>query len=131
MCVWCQYTNKAEGVFSLVRSVRKILNMLPASHPFRNARGIFILVRFVCASSVKLSDSYNLVLDASTIRLRSFVCMIAGQDLVGALSLDVTWLLALVASSLRGGLGWAVSGEMSDFATVVALLTLGAVTYAS
>ena len=57
MCVWCQYTNKAEGVFSLVRSGRKFLNMLPASHPFRNARGIFfILVRFVCASSVKLSD---------------------------------------------------------------------------
>jgi len=54
--------------------------------------------------------------------------MIAGQDLVGALSLDVTRLLALVASSLRGCLGWAVSGEMSDFTTVVALLTLGAVT---
>jgi hypothetical protein len=42
--------------------------------------------------------------------------------------LDVTGLLALVASTLRGGLGWAVAGEMTDFATVVALLSLSAVT---
>ena len=54
--------------------------------------------------------------------------MIAGQDLVWALSLDVTRLLALVASSLWGGLGWAIPGEMSDFTAVVALLALGAVT---
>jgi len=59
-------------------------------------------------------------------------CILVGkEDLVGALSLDVTRLLALVASSLTGGLGRAVSGEMANLATVVALLTLGAVTYAS
>ena len=102
--------------------------MLPASHPFKNARGIFfILVRFVCASSVKLSD---LIISFSMLVPFVFglLCMIAPQDLVGALSLDVTGLLALVASSLRRGLGWAVAGKMSDFTTVVALLTLGAVT---
>lgn len=49
-------------------------------------------------------------------------------DLVGALSLDVTWLLALVAGALVAGLGGAVAGEMSDLATVVTLLSLGAVT---
>ena len=49
-------------------------------------------------------------------------------NLVWALSLDVTWLLALVASTLRRGLGWAVTGEMSDLTAVVALLALGAVT---
>lgn len=49
--------------------------------------------------------------------------------LVGALSLDVAGLLALVASSLGGGLGGAVTGEMSDFAAVVALLALGAVAW--
>ena len=49
-------------------------------------------------------------------------------DLVGALSLDVAGLLALVASSLGRGLGGAIAREMSDFATVVALLALGAVT---
>jgi hypothetical protein len=41
----------------------------------------------------------------------------------------VARLLALVASSLAGGLRWAVSGEMSDFTAVVALLALGAVTW--
>ena len=51
-----------------------------------------------------------------------------GRSLVGALGLDVTGLLALVASSLGGGLGGAVAGEMSDFTAVVALLALGAVT---
>lgn len=50
-------------------------------------------------------------------------------NLLRALSLDVTRLLALVASALAGGLGWAVTGEMADLAAVVALLTLGAVTY--
>lgn len=49
--------------------------------------------------------------------------------LVGALSLDVTGLLALVAGALAGCLGGAVSGEMTNFTTVVALLTLGAVTW--
>jgi hypothetical protein len=38
-------------------------------------------------------------------------------------------LLAFVASSLGRGLGGAVAGEMADFATVVALLTLGAVAW--
>jgi hypothetical protein len=41
----------------------------------------------------------------------------------------VAGLLALVASSLGGGLGGAVTGEMSDFAAVVALLALGAVAW--
>jgi hypothetical protein len=49
-------------------------------------------------------------------------------NLVWALSLDVTWLLALVASALAGGLGWAVTGKVTDLTAVVALLTLGAVT---
>lgn len=40
----------------------------------------------------------------------------------------MTGLLALVAGSLGGGLGGAVTREMADLATVVALLTLGAVT---
>ena len=48
--------------------------------------------------------------------------------LVGALSLNMAWLLAFVASTLTGGLGGAISGQVTDFATVVALLTLGAVT---
>lgn len=50
------------------------------------------------------------------------------QRLVGALGLDVAGLLALVASSLGRGLRGAVAGEMSDFATIVALLSLSAVT---
>lgn len=70
--------------------------------------------------------------------------VVFGIGLVGALSLDVATketlacvqnsgtkyprLLALVASTLTGGLGRAISAEMSDLATVVALLTLGAVT---
>ena len=37
-------------------------------------------------------------------------------------------LLALVASTLAAGLGGAVSGEMTNFTAVVALLALGAVT---
>jgi len=49
------------------------------------------------------------------------------RSLVGALGLDVTGLLALIASSLGGSLGGAIAGEMSDFAAVVALLALGAV----
>jgi hypothetical protein len=54
--------------------------------------------------------------------------IVMSAGLVGALSLDVTRLLALIASTLAAGLGWAVSGEMANLATVVALLTLGAVT---
>jgi hypothetical protein len=41
--------------------------------------------------------------------------------------LDVSWLLALVAGTLAGGFGGAVSGEMAYFAAVIALLTLGAI----
>jgi len=52
-----------------------------------------------------------------------------GTDLVGALSLNVSGLLALVAGTLGGGLGRAIAGEMADLATVVALLSLGAVTW--
>lgn len=48
---------------------------------------------------------------------------------VRAKSLDVAGLLALVAHALAGGLRWAVTREMADFAAVVALLALGAVTY--
>ena len=44
-----------------------------------------------------------------------------------ALSLDVSWLAALVAGALSGGLGWAVAGEMADLTAVVALLSVGAV----
>jgi hypothetical protein len=55
-------------------------------------------------------------------------CSRGSRSLVWALSLNVTWLLALVASALAGGFGWAVSGEMSDLTAVVALLALGAVT---
>jgi len=50
------------------------------------------------------------------------------KALVGALSLDVTRLLALVASSFGRSLGWAVAREMANFTTVVALLALGAIT---
>lgn len=52
----------------------------------------------------------------------------AARHLVWALGLDVTWLLALVAGTLVGGLGWAVAGKMADLTAVVALLALGAVT---
>jgi hypothetical protein len=44
-----------------------------------------------------------------------------------ALSLDVSWLSALVASALGGGLGWAVSAQVAGLAAVVTLLSLGAV----
>jgi len=50
------------------------------------------------------------------------------RALVGALSLDVAWLLALVAGSLGRGLGWTVSGQMTNLATVVAFLALGTIT---
>lgn len=50
------------------------------------------------------------------------------MTLVRALSLDVSWLLALVASTLVAGLRWAISAQMSNLSTVVALLSLGAVT---
>lgn len=44
-----------------------------------------------------------------------------------ALSLDVSWLAALVAGALGRGLGWAVTGEVADLTAVVALLSVGAV----
>jgi hypothetical protein len=49
--------------------------------------------------------------------------------LVLALSLDVAWLLATVADALLGLCRWALSGDVTCLATVVALLTtaLGAV----
>lgn len=46
------------------------------------------------------------------------------QSLVGARSLDVTWLLAAVADTLSGGLSGAFAAQMSNFAAVVALLAL-------
>ena len=42
--------------------------------------------------------------------------------------MNVAGLLAFIASTLGGSFGGAVAGEMADFTTVVALLTLGAVT---
>lgn len=48
--------------------------------------------------------------------------------LVWARSLNMARLLAAVASALRRCLAWAISGEVADFAAVVALLTLNAVT---
>lgn len=49
--------------------------------------------------------------------------------LVLALSLDVSWLLAAVAHALLGLSRWALAGDMTCLATVVALLAtaLGAV----
>lgn len=44
-----------------------------------------------------------------------------------ALGLDVSWLSALVASALGGGLRWAVTAQVAGLAAVVALLSLGAV----
>lgn len=44
-----------------------------------------------------------------------------------ALSLDVSWLAALVAGALGGGLGWAVAGKVANLTAVVALLSVGAV----
>jgi hypothetical protein len=50
------------------------------------------------------------------------------NGLVRALSLNVAGLLALVASTLAAGLRGAVSGKMTNFTAVVALLALSAVT---
>jgi hypothetical protein len=49
--------------------------------------------------------------------------------LVLALSLDVSWLLAAVADALLGLSRWALAGDVTSLATVVALLAtaLGAV----
>lgn len=48
-------------------------------------------------------------------------------NLVWALSLDVSWLLALIASALAGGLRWAVTAQVANLSAVVALLALRAV----
>lgn len=50
------------------------------------------------------------------------------MGLVRALCLNVAGLLALVAGALAGRFGGTVAGEMTDFAAVVALLALGAIT---
>lgn len=113
------YTKKAEieVLFALVRFIRSFVEILKstASHPFQ-------------MPGVRLSQSKMLFLRLVIISLSVLFVCIVFRNLVGALSLDVARLLALVASSLAGGLGWAVSGEMSDFTAVVALLALGAVT---
>jgi len=49
------------------------------------------------------------------------------EHLVGALGLNVTWLLALVASALARSLGGAVTAQVTNLATVVALLALGTI----
>lgn len=74
------------------------------------------------------SQSVRLFLRLSRDRFAFGLVRIHGRNLVGALGLDVAGLLALVASSLGRGLRGAVAGEMADFATVVAFLTLGTVT---
>jgi hypothetical protein len=51
------------------------------------------------------------------------------DDLVGALSLDMAWLLALVAGALGSGLRGTVTAQVTNLTTVVALLTLGAVAF--
>ena len=105
------------SLFSFRKSSNQLVGCLHVRHPFRTL-GVF--VNFVCMVS-RNASSYSVGPQCN---------FVAKEDLVGALSLDVTGLLALVASSLTGGLGWAVAGEMANLATVVALLTLGAVTYA-
>jgi len=98
--------------------------------PFPNARGI-------CRSIVKRNvlHAWRLSRKCRIIRSRSYRKCVGphckycvGNSLVRALSLNVAGLLALVASTLAAGLGGAVSGEMTNFTAVVALLTLGAVT---
>jgi len=76
-----------------------------------------------------VSSSLSLVISAFAFSGSAMYECHRTNNLVGALGLDVTGLLALVASSLGGGLGGAVAGEMADFAAVVALLALGAVTW--
>jgi len=61
-------------------------------------------------------------------RMPRYVVLFARMALVRAQSLNVAGLLALVAHALAGGLGRAVAGQVSDFAAVVALLALSAVT---
>jgi len=98
--------------------------------PFPNVRGI-------CRSIVKRNvlHAWRLSRKCRIIRSRSYRKSVGphckyceGKGLVRALSLNVAGLLALVASTLAAGLGGAVSGEMTDFTAVVALLALGAVT---
>jgi hypothetical protein len=121
---WYNYTKKARNrskLLSLVRSwsVVSFVEILKstASHPFQ-------------MPGVRLSQCQMLFLRLSRDRFAfGLVRIHCCGCLVGALSLDVTGLLALVASSLGGGLGGAVTGEMSDFAAVVALLALGAVAW--
>lgn len=79
-------------------------------------------MHIVILGSVESSRSFPFV------GLHCTYCRKRTDGLVRALSLDVAWLLALVASSLVVVLNWAVSGEMTDLTTVVALLALGAVT---
>ncbi|KAF2156175.1 hypothetical protein K461DRAFT_91738 [Myriangium duriaei CBS 260.36] len=55
------------------------------------------------------------------------VCSSLFTSLVGAGSLDVAGLLALVADALAAGLGGAVAAQVTDLTTFVALLALGAV----
>lgn len=49
------------------------------------------------------------------------------RHLVRALGLNVTWLLALVASALARSLRRAVTAQVSNLSTVIAFLALGAV----
>jgi hypothetical protein len=100
--------------------------------PFPNARGMF-----VCRSIVKRNvlHAWRLSRKCRIIRSRSYRKSVGpqckfcrGNGLVRALSLNVAGLLALVASTLAAGLRRAISGEMTNFTAVVALLALGAVT---
>ena len=90
---------------------------------------LFILARLLYAFADRLPWSkIGRIISFSLARLRSMLC-ISFVHLVGALGLDVAGLLALVASTLAASLGRAVSREMTDLTAVVALLSLGAVTW--
>ena len=82
-----------------------------------------------CSGFVFLNVRCCFFVSLVIVSLSVLFVFIAVGALVGALSLDVAGLLALVASSLGGGLRGAVAREMSHFAAVVALLALGAVAW--
>lgn len=95
--------------------------LLSAIHPFQMP-GVFSAFRAQSFCMHVVSRKCNRIL----VGLQC-ICFRA-MTLVRALSLDVSWLLALVASTLVAGLRWAISAQMSNLSTVVALLSLGAVT---
>jgi hypothetical protein len=108
--------------FSRFAQVEKNPQHVAASHPFQMPgvssfyprsdscmRVLFVNVKVIIIISFSMLHA-----------IFGLVCMLAAGRLVGALSLDVAGLLALVASTLRWGLGGAVAGEMADLTAVVA-----------